>query len=176
MNSWSWTLLEKPPIVQILKKFSAFYGIRRFITVLTRALHWSLSGATTIHSIPLHPICLRSNLVLSTHLCLDLPSGLFLSGFHINTLYALIFSPIRATCPAHLVLLDLIIIIILGEEYKLWSSSLCSFLKLSLCFSLNVRDQVSHPYRTTGKIIVLYIPTLMFLDSRREDKRFWTEW
>jgi hypothetical protein len=24
-----------------------------------------------------------------------------------------------------------------------------------LCFSLNVRDQVSHPYRTTGKLIVL---------------------
>jgi hypothetical protein len=28
---------------------------------------------------------------------------------------------------------------------------------LSLCSSLNVRDQVSHPYRTTGKIIVLNI-------------------
>jgi hypothetical protein len=28
---------------------------------------------------------------------------------------------------------------------------------LSLCSSLNVRDQASHPYRTTGKIIVLYI-------------------
>jgi hypothetical protein len=27
---------------------------------------------------------------------------------------------------------------------------------LSLCFSLNVTDQVSRPYRTTGKIIVLY--------------------
>jgi hypothetical protein len=26
---------------------------------------------------------------------------------------------------------------------------------LSLCSSLNVRDQVSHPYRTRGKIIVL---------------------
>jgi hypothetical protein len=26
---------------------------------------------------------------------------------------------------------------------------------LSVCSSLIVRDQVSHPYRTTGKIIVL---------------------
>jgi polysaccharide pyruvyl transferase WcaK-like protein len=28
---------------------------------------------------------------------------------------------------------------------------------LSLCSSLNVRDQVSHSYRTSSKIIVLYI-------------------
>jgi hypothetical protein len=45
---------------------------------------------------------------------------------------------------------------------------------LSLCSSLNVGVQVPHPYRTIGNIIVLYI--LMFLDSRQEDERFWTEW
>jgi hypothetical protein len=31
-------LLEKPPIVQPLKNFPAFYGTRRFITVFTRAV------------------------------------------------------------------------------------------------------------------------------------------
>jgi hypothetical protein len=46
---------------------------------------------------------------------------------------------------------------------------------LSLCSSLNARDQVSHPYRSTGKIIVLYILILALFDSRREDRRFWTE-
>jgi hypothetical protein len=47
---------------------------------------------------------------------------------------------------------------------------------LSFCSSLNVRGHVSHPYRTTGKIIVLYILTFTFFDSKREDKRFCTEW
>jgi hypothetical protein len=45
---------------------------------------------------------------------------------------------------------------------------------LSLCPSLNVRDQISQPYRTTGKIAVLNL--LIFTDSGQEDRRFRTEW
>jgi hypothetical protein len=51
-------------------------------------------------------------------------------------------------------------------------SRLCSN-TLSLHFSLNERDQVSQPYKTTGKIAILYI--FVFLDSKLEDKRFCTE-
>ena len=43
---------------------------------------------------------------------------------------------------------------------------------LSLLSSLSVSDQVSHPHKITGKIIVHNI----FLDSKLEDKRFCTEW
>jgi hypothetical protein len=51
---------------------------------------------------------------LSTHLRL----GLFPSDFPTNILYAFLFSPICATCPAHLILFYLIILIILGEVYS----------------------------------------------------------
>jgi hypothetical protein len=54
--------------------------------------------ATSIQTIPSHPIYLRSILILSNPR-LGRPSGLFLSGFPTNILYAFLFSPIRATCP-----------------------------------------------------------------------------
>jgi hypothetical protein len=76
IHSWSWALLGKPPIVQLLKNFPAFYGTRRFIIVFTRALHWSLFWARSIQPTPSHPVSLRSILILSTHLRLGLPSGL----------------------------------------------------------------------------------------------------
>jgi hypothetical protein len=80
-------------------------------------------------SSPYHPILsLRSILILFTHLHLGLHIGLISSSFPTYILYAFLFSPICATCPAHLILLELIILIIL-KEYKLWNWSICRFLQ-----------------------------------------------
>ena len=114
-------------------------------------------------------------LILSTHLRLGLPSGLFSPDLPTKTLYGPLHSYIHATCPTHLILLDFIIRTILGEAYRSFSSPLCSFLQshvtssllgpniflstlfsntLSLRFSLNISDQDSHPYKTKDRIIV----------------------
>ena len=98
-----------------------------FITAFTTARHLSISWASSIHYILLHPTSWRSILILSSHLRLGLPSGLLPSGFPTKTLYTPLLSPIRATCPAHFILFDFITRTILGEQYRSLSSSLCSF-------------------------------------------------
>ena len=87
LTSWFRVLLEKLIGLELVKKFPAFDGTRRFITALTSIRHLSLSWASPIQSIYPHPTSWRSILILSNHLCLGLPSGLFPSGFPTKNLY-----------------------------------------------------------------------------------------
>jgi len=81
LNPCSTVLLEKLTCSQLVKKFPAFYGTRRFITAFTSAPHLSLSWTTSIQSMLPHSTSWRSILILSSHLGLCLPSGSFPSGF-----------------------------------------------------------------------------------------------
>ena len=74
---WCRVLLEKLTSLQLVNKFPAFHGTRRFITALTSVRHLSLSWASPIQSIYAYPASWRSILILSTHLRLGLPSCSF---------------------------------------------------------------------------------------------------
>jgi hypothetical protein len=98
---------------------------------------------------PLAPILSQINLVHTSpsylskiHLNIILPPtsrsslwSLFFRLSHQNPICILLL-PHACYMPPHLILLDLIIIIILCEQYKLWSTSLCSFLQPPITSSL----------------------------------------
>ena len=144
--------------------------------------HLSMSWGRSTQSLP------PSILIIFCHLRLGLPTKI---------LYAFLLSPILATCPGNLSLLDLNARMIFIEEYRAWSFSLCSLLHspvtlyllhpnillstlfsktLSLHSSFSMNDQVSHPYKATGNLTVLYILIFTLLDSKLYDRRFCTKW
>jgi hypothetical protein len=74
----------------------------------------------------------------------------------------------RAACPVHLILLDLITLQIFSEAHKLLTPPLCILphpsaisshlppnVHLNLCTSLIVRNQASHSYRTKLLLLLL---------------------
>jgi hypothetical protein len=103
----------------------------------------SLSQINSVHTIQSY---LRSILVISPLAHVAVPSGLFYSViFHQNRILIPLL-PIHAACPAHLILLDLIFVIVLSEEWKLWSSSLCNFLQPPIISYLFSPYILKHPH------------------------------
>ena len=86
----------------------------------------------------------RFILILSFYLCLGLPKGLFPVGLPVKLLKALLLSSILVTCPAHLNLLDLITLTILGERYKLW------------VYNIYIQKRVKGIFQSGVAVIVCY--------------------
>jgi len=85
-----------------------------------------LSQFDPVHTTITHLLKILLNIILPS--TPGSPKWFLSSGFSSKCLYTPLLSPIRAICPAHLILLDVITRRILGEEYRSLSSSLCSFL------------------------------------------------
>ena len=79
-------LLEKLTGLAASQEIPRIFGTRKFITVLASARHLSLSWANSIQSPQPPPTSWRSIFILSPHLRLGLPSGLFPSGLPTRTL------------------------------------------------------------------------------------------
>jgi hypothetical protein len=107
-------------VIHVLEKLTGLQATQEILRVLGNPkVHYRthkrpppvpiLSQPNLVHT----PTYRRSVSILSSHLRL----GLLPSGFPTKTLYASLLSPIRATCPANLILLDFITRTILSEEY-----------------------------------------------------------
>jgi hypothetical protein len=94
--------------VQSLEKFPTFY--------CNSKVHYCIYNDSL-----LVPILNHTNPIQNPISSLKNPlySGFFTSGFPTNNVYAFLFSLIRTTCPSYLTPLDLTILIIFDEEYKL---------------------------------------------------------
>ena len=83
-------------IPQLVEKFPAFYGTRKFITAFTKFRCLYLDSTQAI----------------------SLASGHFSSVLHTKNLFAFLFSLINATCPTHHILLDIVTPVVYGEVYR----------------------------------------------------------
>jgi len=170
ITPWTRDLLVKLIVSQLVKKFPVFYGNESSLLLLQEL------ASCPYPEPPSDFIMIYLNIILPPT---PGSSKWSLSPQVSSPKSCMKLSSVRATFPAHLILLDLFGRIIFIDDHKslsffllcslLHSQGTSSFLGpnilLSTLFSntisprssLSVNDQVSHPYKTTGQIIVLYI-------------------
>jgi hypothetical protein len=84
LTPWSRAHLEEWIFVQLIKKFSMFYGTQRFITVFTIPAKKFCPEADEFIPHPHILFLLKSILILSSYLHLSLPNVFFPSGIAIK--------------------------------------------------------------------------------------------
>jgi len=127
-----------------------------------------------VHAFPSHFIVIHFNIIL--HLNPFLPSGLLISGLPAKTLYTPLLSPIRATCPADLIVLDAITrrYLVRSTNHKAHYAVYPSPLLSRVCHAQvsssapysrtpsahvppSVCETKTHQCKTTGKVTVLFV-------------------
>jgi hypothetical protein len=114
--------IQKPVIASLVKTLRVFHGTR----MITGVFEDAMGPYSDPDEFSLHLPSVHFNIIC--HL-LGVPGSVISPGFLTKFLYTLLFIFIRCTCPAHLIILDLIILIVFDEEYGLWSFCSCSFLR-----------------------------------------------
>ena len=117
LTPWCRVLIEKLTGLQLVKKFPAFHGTRRLITVLTSVRHLSVSWASPIQSIYPHPTSWRSVPILSTHLYLGLTRSLIMRFPHQKLVCVSLLPYVPHVPPVSLPMICSL------EQYTVWSTN-----------------------------------------------------
>ena len=139
------------------------------------ACYLSLFSARWIHSISSKSTSLTTIFILSTQLCLVFQTVIDFWFLHQSSVRISLLST-YATCPAHLVLFDLLGQMIFGQQYSSWSSSWYNFLPPPVSHSLSGSYHISYhiiytaPYDMNTQNLItqiysLYIFTVLFSSS-----------
>jgi hypothetical protein len=125
----TFTAMSTSNLIHSAEKFSGFCGTRRFITHVHKNLPLDpiLSHMNIVHTLTSYFQHIYLNIIFPS--VLRSPKWPLPFRFYNKSLYAFLFSLVLTTCPTNLILSDFIILTILDEEHRLWSSSLCRIFK-----------------------------------------------